>query len=130
MELSSKHMQRQILVFSLGVLFLASGCETAPSDNVIRDLLARHLEARKYNVIKIEVGSIDQTPLSERKYMTPKGYIVDIPVIILEAAEPSAILMIKKGDQLTFENVRITVRKASGEPGGWAIGTITGIQLP
>jgi len=101
-----------------------------PSKNAAKEVITKYFEAKRYKVVEIEIGNIKPIPINEQRYMGTKGYLIDVKVITLEATEDiGSPVIYKKGEKLTFNNGRITIREKSDKKGDWIISNIFGIAI-
>jgi len=127
-----KNVSKHGLLLSLSVIlfFLLSGCTMPPSKNAAKEVITKYFEAKRYKVVEIEIGNIKPIPINEQRYMGTKGYLIDVKVITLEATEDiGSPVIYKKGEKLTFNNGRITIREKSDKKGDWIISNIFGIAI-
>jgi hypothetical protein len=87
----------------------------------VRDAIVAHLEARGFEVAKLEIKNIEREPIGKRQYMGPKRYIVSISRIRIQRMKPI-------GKLLTFNNVKITIRKSNSNPHGYSVDTMRGLH--
>jgi len=127
-----KNVSKHGLLLSLSVIlfFLLSGCTMPPSKNAAKEVITKYFEAKRYKVVEIEIGNIKPIPINEQRYMGTKGYLIDVEAITLEANEDiGSPVIYKKGEKLTFNNGRITIREKSDKKGDWIISNISGIAI-
>lgn len=127
-----KIISKHGLLLSLSVIlfFLLSGCTMPPSKNAAKEVITKYFEAKRYKVVEIEIGNIKPIPINEQRYMGTKGYLIDVEAITLEANEDiGSPVIYKKGEKLTFNNGRITIREKSDKKGDWIISNISGIAI-
>ncbi len=111
---------------SLAALIVLAGCTVIPSERVVKDVIARHFEAKNYRVVELDIGGIEAISLGEKTYMGTRGYTVEVKSITLEPAGDSQG---GKGQRLTFKKAGIRMREDPGQRGGWIIINITGIPV-
>jgi hypothetical protein len=96
----------------------------------VKEVIIKYFEVRKYRIADMDIGEIKPIPISERRYMGTKGYLVEIKSITLETAENIGLpVQNKKGEKLTFSNATITIRETSDKKGEWIISNISGIPI-
>jgi hypothetical protein len=101
-----------------------------PSKSIVKDVIIKYLEVKKFNVTDIQIGEIKPVPIGKQRYMGTKGYLVEIKSITLKAAEDiGSPVQYKKGYKLTFKNGLITIREKSDKKGEWIISNISGIAI-
>jgi hypothetical protein len=123
-------VQRPILLLTFILIFLFSACSMPPSKDTVKEVIIKYFEVRKYRIADMDIGEIKPMPMSERRYMGTKGYLVEIKSITLEAAENIGLpVQNKKGEKLTFSNATITIREKSDKKGEWIISNIYGIAI-
>lgn len=113
------------------ILVLLSSCSVAPSDDLVRDKIVRHFDARGYRVVRLDLVGVTSQPLGEREYMSPREYEAVIRLITLEVSAPEAgARQYEKGGPLTFRDARISLARQKGSDGEWIITNISGIAIP
>lgn len=107
------------------------GCSLVPSENVVKNVIVDHFEARMYTVEMVDIGEIELIPLHDKKYMAPKGFVVTIRSIVLEVTEDiESPVKYRKGDQLRFNDGTVTIRESSQAKDGWVVSSVSGIEVP
>ena len=123
--------QEAFQIFCIIILFFFAGCSVPPSESTVEGVIIKHFEAKQYTVLEIELGDIQRTPLSERRYMGVEAYLVDVPSLTLEAGKDiGEPWNYKKGQRLTFSNASIKIKKSDGQTLGWIIESFSGISAP
>ena len=118
------------IVFQVSVMIFLSlllGCRPVPTRDVVRNLILKDFEARHYKVTELQISDIKPSS-GEKIYMSSETYIVDIPLITLQATQDNGSH--KKGQQLSFRNASLGIREDLYEKGKWIITDIKGISLP
>ncbi len=119
-----------IISFTVIFLFLSSSCAMPPSKDTVRDVVTQYYQAKKFNVIDIDISDIKPLPVGEQRYMGTKAYLVEIKSITFEAIDDiGSPVQYKKGDKLTFQNGLITIREKQDKKGELIISNISGIAI-
>lgn len=113
-----------LIVLSLS-FFMLHSCTVDPEEGNVKDSIIKHFMSRDYRVVDMEIGRIEPLPISQREYMAPKKYTVNIPLIILESTRDRPDM--EKG-QMMFRNAVITL-SSTERHGEWAVVHITGIPV-
>jgi hypothetical protein len=115
----------------IAIILLLPGCKPPPSEQALKDLIAKHFETEKYHMLGIKLGDIKSVPLGEKTYMGTPGYQVDIESITLEIRQDiGKPILYRAGQKITFTNARIRIRERPGQAGTWILSNISGIPLP
>lgn len=128
-ERSSRFKRGRLVIGALLLLLFLPGCAVEPTIHEARDVITLHFEGRGFSVRQLKVGAVSAEPLGERKYMEPRGYLIDIEMIILEAKEAGATSSHHEGTAVTFQNATVKIHRDKGNEGRWIISNITGIPL-
>jgi hypothetical protein len=119
-----------LMVSAMILIALSYGCEPAPTEGTVRDLITRDFESRHYKVTELEISGIKPSS-GEKRYMSRPAYILDVHSITLEAAQDVGIPVIyKKGQKLNFRNVNIEIKEDLYQKGRWVITNIKGMSVP
>jgi len=118
-------------IFFVIVIFLLQGCKPPPSEQMVKDLIVKYFETKKYHVIEIDIGEIKSLSLGEKTYMGTPGYLVDIKSVTLEIGRDiKAPSSYRKGQYVTFTNGRVRIKEQPGQGGKWILSDISGIPVP
>ena len=119
-----------LMVSVMILITLSYGCEPAPTERTVKDLITKDFESRHYKVTELEISDIKPSS-GEKEYMSRPAYIVDVHSITLEAARDIGIPVVyKKGQKLSFRNVYIEIKEDLYQKGRWVITNIKGISVP
>lgn len=116
---------------TLIALIYIAGCSYAPPEGAVKAAVAEHFESRSYRVREMSMDKIGRIPLSEREYMSPRTYVVEISSITLETMrDVGESWNYKKGRILVFRGASLRIRAGSDTDRKWVVGSIHGIPVP
>ncbi|UCD34136.1 MAG: hypothetical protein JSU90_07485 [Nitrospiraceae bacterium] len=111
--------------------FVIGGCSATPDKSAMEEVIVNHFSNRDYKVVHLAISAVRPVGMEKLQYMGTEGYLVDISILSLELqrdlGEPWKY---KKGQQLTFTNALITIRKKPGNTEEWIVAHISGVPLP
>lgn len=110
---------------------LIAGCSPTPPEDSVEAAVEQHFASRNYRVLDIRIGKISGLPLSERGYMAPRTYAVEISSITLETMrDEGEPWNYKKGRILVFRDANLRIRAGNDTGNEWVVGSIHGIPVP
>lgn len=124
-------MRKILAIHCLIVPVLIAGCSNAPSQSTIEEVITKHFEARRYIVLELRVGGISPIPQSDKQYMGTEAFDVKVPLIFLEFnKDVGGTRTFKRGQNISFTDVVIRIKKTSPKSNEWIVADISGIPLP
>ena len=122
---------RIICCYTAVACILVAGCSYSPPENAVITVITEHFEYRNFRVHEVRLGKITRLPISEREYMAPKTFVVEISSITLESmTDVGEPWNYKKGRKLVFSDASLRIRKGNITGKEWEIGIIKGIPVP
>ncbi|MGC2063912.1 MAG: hypothetical protein WA610_13120 [Thermodesulfovibrionales bacterium] len=123
-------MKYSALIFSFLLLLLVTGCRETPSEDRVRDVMARYLAERHLAIRSLEIGEIRGESMNTQVYMGSPSYMVVIRTVTLEATQDTmALTGLRKGQSVTYKNARVKVREKNRQKDTWEISVISGMPL-
>ena len=113
-----------IIICSLVVLLLTPGCSVTPSKSTFEEAIFNHFKDLNYKVLTMNIESIKEIPLSEKQYMGTAAYIVHVSSLVLETKSSTYT----KDEHLSFNDVKIGVKKSTVGEKKWVITKIDGVD--
>lgn len=116
-----------ILIIITGFLLIA-GCAAKPSKSIVEKAIVKYYMDRGYGVVSLKIDEIREIPLSEKQYMGTPGYIVNVASVVLEITKnKNESTSYGKEQRLSFNDIRIRIKKSAIRGNEWVITEITGM---
>ncbi len=121
-------MMRSSSILVIFLLFVATSCTVAPSDNDIKRAMTYYFGQQGYRIVYLKIGKIEDIHLAQKNYMGTPSYLVEITGIVLEAQRNKGS-DIKKGSRLTLSDAKISMSRDMENKSLWHVSIISGITV-